>query len=127
MNPKKKAMTMTPAELEEYKAGVVQKLRNFDTDSGDDAADRIDEMSAAEYAEEKGIALLNPVVRRSSIRFCQRGEKGVVKMARMSKDERIEELEQENADLQDRLDQIEQLSKSDDEEDDAGDDSDEEE
>lgn len=97
----KKRKTLSEAETARRRA--VTGLRNL---GRDDEADRYDSMSADEYAEDKGIELVeNPFGRRRSNMARQKGPAELRAEIAELKDQ-VTELEGENENLQDQLDQI---------------------
>ncbi|HEY6291484.1 MAG TPA: hypothetical protein VI455_07985 [Terriglobia bacterium] len=101
--------TLSLKQLESRKAQAVRFTRDVLGD--DDRADEIEDESLEDYAERKGIRVVNP--------------EGVRKMAVPTRRElldRIEELETENEELQGKLDEIADLvaPDADSEDDDTG-------
>lgn len=85
--------TLTRKQLESRKAKAVRFTRDVLGD--DDRADEIESESVENYAERKGIRVVNP--------------EGGGKMAGQTRRElleRVEQLEDENAELQSQLDEI---------------------
>jgi predicted RNase H-like nuclease (RuvC/YqgF family) len=96
----KKLQTFSEAETARRRA--VTGLRNL---GREDEADRYDGMSAPEYAEEKGIELVeNPLRRRN--RMAKAKSVSTLRDENAELKDRISELEDENENLQDQLDQI---------------------
>lgn len=108
----KKLKTLSEAETARRRA--VTGLRNLDRD---DEADRYDSISANEYAEDKGIELVeNPFGRRRSM---ARQKSSAELRAEISElKDQVTELEGENENLQDQLDQITDIVAPEEEEDD---------
>ena len=86
-------------------AKAVRFLRDVVGDP--DKADEIEDLSPEEYAERKGLEIVeeNPRRHQQSGRLGQPGERRA-EMTKSQMEERIAELEEENEDLQSRLDSI---------------------
>ncbi|HEV2173477.1 MAG TPA: hypothetical protein VGR71_07915, partial [Nitrospira sp.] len=98
----KKLKTLSEAESARRRA--VTGLHNL---GREDEADRYDGMSAREYAEEKGIELVENPRRRN----CMAKPKSASTLRDENAElkDRISELEDENENLQDQLDQITEI------------------
>jgi hypothetical protein len=103
------AKVKTLSEAETVRLRAVTGLTNL---GRDDEADRIDGLSAREYAEEKGWRIIENPTRRMIMATSRQLKK------------RIAELEEENGALQERLDSISEIVGGEEEEDEEEEDED---
>jgi len=91
MRTNKPPKQMTEEEAEVYQQKAIRGLENLGLE---DEADDVADLTPAEYAEEKGIEILNPKRRATNMASKQELER------------QVRELEEENEELQGRLDEV---------------------